>query len=233
MSRAWLFVPGDRPERFDKALASGADRVILDLEDAVAPPGKPAARAALSAWLAATPARVALRLNAADTADFEALAAQPEQTLRAAGLAAARALAGLRGVALLAFGHIDCQADLGLRGALEDELLPWRCELVLASRLARIAPPLDGVTTAFDDPAVLQTDVQRAVRLGFGGKLCIHPRQVAPVRAGFAPTAEQRAWARRVLEAAAAAGGAAVALDGRMVDKPVVLRAEAILREAG
>ena len=71
MSRAWLFVPADRPERFDKALASGADRVIVDLEDAVAPAARPAARAALAAWLATTPVRVALRLNAADTADFE------------------------------------------------------------------------------------------------------------------------------------------------------------------
>ena len=265
MSRAWLFVPADRPERFDKALASGADRVIVDLEDAVAPAARPAARAALAAWLASTPARVALRLNAADTADFEAdlpllrhaavhtvvlpkaeevvvlarlHALRPDAALvplveSAAGLAAARALAAMRGVERLAFGHIDFQVDLGLRGAHEDELLPWRCELVLASRLARIAAPLDGVTTDFDDPAVLQADVLRAVRLGFGGKLCIHPRQVAAVRAGFAPTAEQVAWAQRVLQAAAAAGGGAVALDGRMVDKPVVLRAEAILRDAG
>lgn len=264
MSRAWLFVPAHRPERFDKALASGADRVIVDLEDAVAPADKDAARAALAAWLAGTQAGVAVRLNAADTAWFEAdlalldhaavqavvlpkaedtavlarlHALRPDAALvplveSAAGLAAARALAAAPGVLRLAFGHIDFQVDLGLRGAAEDDLLPWRCELVLASRLARIAPPLDGVTVALDDPDVLQADVQRACRLGFGGKLCIHPRQVAAVRAGFAPTPEQVLWARRVLETAAAAGGAAVALDGKMIDKPVMLRAEAILREA-
>jgi citrate lyase subunit beta/citryl-CoA lyase len=72
----------------------------------------------------------------------------------------------------------------------------------------------------------------RARRLGFGGKLCIHPTQVDTVNRGFTPSAEEVAWARRVLEAAAAAGGAAVAVDGKMVDKPVLLRAQAVLRQA-
>lgn len=263
MSRAWLFVPGHRPERFDKALASGADRVIVDLEDAVAPADKAAARGALAAWLRAAGARVALRVNAADTpwfADDLALvdapavgavllpkAADPAvlaalQARRAglalvplvesaAGIAAARALAAAPGVERLAFGHIDLQVDLGLQDPHEDELLPFRAELVLASRLARIAPPLDGVTVAIDDAERLAADVQRARRLGFGGKLCIHPKQVAGVRAGFAPSAAEVAWAERVLHAAAQAGGAAVAVDGKMVDKPVLLRAEAILRD--
>jgi citrate lyase subunit beta/citryl-CoA lyase len=122
---------------------------------------------------------------------------------------------------------------MGMRDALEDELLYFRSQIVLASRLAGIDAPIDGVSTAIDDAARLRADVQRARRLGFGGKLCIHPRQVAEVQAGFVPGADEIAWANRVLEAAAAAGGAAVALDGKMVDKPVMLRAEAILREAG
>jgi citrate lyase subunit beta / citryl-CoA lyase len=264
MTRAWLFVPGHRPERIDKALASGADRVIVDLEDAVAPEAKDEARAALAGWLASARAPVAVRLNAADTPWFEAdlallatpavaavvlpKAEDPSVLARLAalrpglalvplvesalGLAQARALAAAPGVQRLAFGHIDFQVDLGLRDATEDDLLPFRCELVLASRLARIAAPLDGVTVALDDPAVLQADVQRARRLGFGGKLCIHPRQVAAVQAGFRPGADEVAWAQRVLAAAAQAGGAAVALDGKMIDKPVMLRAEAILRDA-
>ncbi len=265
MSRAWLFVPGHRPERFEKALAAGADRVIIDLEDAVAPADKDSARAALAAWLATASARVAVRLNAADTPWFESdlallahaavstvvlpkaedtavlarLAAQRAGLAlvplveSAAGIAAARTLAAAPGVERLAFGHIDFQLDLGMKDASEADLLPHRCELVLASRLARIAPPLDGVTVAIDDAARLAEDVQRARRLGFGGKLCIHPRQVAGVRAGFAPSEAELAWARRVLEAAAAAGGAAVAVDGKMVDKPVLLRAEGILKESG
>ncbi len=261
---AWLFVPGHRPERFDKALAAGANHVIVDLEDAVAPADKDTARAALVQWLAGTTARVAVRVNAADTAwfadDLRALAspavgavmlpkAEDPQVLAAiagqrpdvalvplvesaAGIANARALAAMPGVQCLAFGSIDFQVDLRMRDATEDELLPFRAELVLASRLATIAAPLDGVTTAIDDAERLAADVQRARRLGFGGKLCIHPKQVAPVRAGFAPSAAERAWAERVLAAAAASAGAAVALDGKMVDRPVILRAQAILRDA-
>lgn len=264
-ARTWLFVPGDRPERFDKALTSGADRVIVDLEDAVAPPAKSAARDAFARWTPSSPARVALRLNAADspwfTDDLALLDAREVATVvlpkaedpqvlaelarrcpraslvplieSAAGLAAARALAAAARVERLAFGHIDFQVDLGMRDAQEDDLLPFRCELVLASRLARIGAPLDGVSVALDDPPRLMEDVRRARRLGFGGKLCIHPKQVSVVRDGFAPGAEEIAWARQVLEAAAQAGGGAVAVDGRMVDKPVMLRAEAILREAG
>ncbi|MBT9490666.1 MAG: CoA ester lyase [Rubrivivax sp.] len=265
MSRAWLFVPGDRPERYDKALAAGADQVIIDLEDAVAPDYKARARTLLMAWLGHTAARVAVRLNAADTGwfhddlallDLPAVVAivlpkaedpavlamlaarRPGLALvplveSAAGLAAVRAIATAPGVQRLAFGHLDFQVDLGLRDAAEDDLLPFRCEIVLASRLARIAPPLDGVTAALDDAERLAADVARARRLGFGGKLCIHPKQVAGVRAGFAPAAAEIAWSRRLLDAAAAAGGAAVAVDGKMVDRPVMLRAEAILRDAG
>ena len=94
-----------------------------------------------------------------------------------------------------------------------------------------IAPPIDGPTTAFDDEALLRADAQRARRLGFGGKLCIHPRQVAVVNACFTPSADEVAWARGVVDADAGAGGAAVAVDGKMVDRPVVLRAQSILAD--
>lgn len=261
--RSLLFVPGNRPERFDKALAAGASAVIIDLEDAVAPTDKDAARAALAAWLKPHHA-VVLRINSVDTpwfADDLALCGAPgvaavmlpkaerAETLAtvtaagarallplvesAAGLAGLPALAAAPGVQRLAFGSIDLQVDLGLKDATEDELLPFRLQLVLASRLAGIGAPVDGVSTAIDDEARLQIDVQRARRLGFAGKLCIHPRQVGPVNAGMAPSAAELAWAQRVIAAASAAGGAAVAVDGKMVDKPVLLRAEALLREAG
>lgn len=151
----------------------------------------------------------------------------------AAGFANLREIAGAPGVERLAFGTIDFQVDLGMRDAAEDDLLPFRLPFVLESRLASIAAPIDGVSTAIDDAERLAQDVHRARRLGFGGKLCIHPRQVAQVNALFAPDETEIAWAKRVLDAAGAAGGAAVAVDGKMVDKPVMLRAEAILREAG
>lgn len=257
-----LFVPASRPERFSKALEAGADAVIIDLEDAVAPADKDAARSALAAWL--DPAHpVLVRINAADTpwfpADLELLAhpgiaavvlpkaeyaddvevahhaarGRPVLPLveSALGFEQRLALAHARGVARLIFGHIDFQADLNMR-ATEEELLPFRVALVLASRLADIAPSIDGVTTALDDEALLRADSLRARRLGFGGKLCIHPRQVAVVNRCFAPSAEEVAWAQRVIAADAASGGAAVAVDGKMVDRPVVLRAQTILAEA-
>ena len=261
---AWLFVPATRPDRFDKALAAGATQVIIDLEDAVAPADKDSARAALAQWLHSASARVAVRVNAADTAWFHddlALVNHPAVAVvvlpkaeqmralatiaarradialvplieSALGMANARALAAAPKVQRLAFGSIDLQVDLGLRNATEDELLPFRAELVLATRLANIAAPLDGVTTAIDDADLLAQDVARARRLGFGGKLCIHPKQVAGVRAGFAPSADELAWAQRVVDAAGSSGGAAVQVDGKMVDKPVLLRAQAILRDA-
>ena len=262
LHRSLLFVPGSRPDRFDKALAAGASAVIIDLEDAVAPADKDAARAALAAWLGPQHA-VIVRINSADTAWFErdlALCGAPgvaavmvpkaerADTLAAvtaagargllplvesaAGLAALGSLAAAPGVLRLAFGSIDLQVDLGLRDASEDELGPFRLQLVLASRLAGIGAPIDGVSTAIDDQDQLRIDVQRARRLGFAGKLCIHPRQVAPVNRWLVPSAAELAWAHQVLAAAAAAGGAVVAVDGKMVDKPVLLRAEALLREA-
>ena len=263
LQRSLLFGPGHRADRFDKALAAGASAVIIDLEDAVAPADKDAARAALAGWLRPEHA-VIVRINSADTPWFAAdlalcgapgvagvmcpKAERPETLAQlaaagargllplvesAAGIANLDALARAHGVWRLAFGSIDLQVDLGLKDATEDELLPLRLQLVLASRLAGIGAPVDGVSTAIDDADRLAQDVARARRLGFGGKLCIHPKQVALVNAGMAPSAAELAWAQRVTDASAAAGGAAVAVDGKMVDKPVLLRAAAILGEAG
>ncbi len=266
--RAWLFVPGNRPERFAKALDSGADAVIIDLEDAVSPDAKPAAREALTTWLrndsrsnAQVP--VWVRINSVDTPWFDddlAVAALPGLAgvmlpkaqsdapiarVAAAGATAVmpliesaagfdqlRTIARTAGVSRLAFGSIDLQVDLGMRDASEDELLWFRTEIVMASRLAGIEAPIDGVSTAIDDSEQIRIDVLRARRLGFGAKLCIHPRQVEPVQRHFAPGATEIDWARRVIAADAASGGAAVSVDGKMVDKPVLLRARAIADEA-
>lgn len=259
--RSYLFVPGDRPERFAKALASGADAVIVDLEDAVAPAAKDTAREALAAWLPQADSKqpgVIVRVNAVDTLWFAAdlmlcqspavAAVMVPKAERAGdldcggkpvlplietahGVAAMRELARAPKVERLVFGSIDLQLDLGISGEGE-ELLLFRSQMVLASRLADLAPPVDGVSTAIDDADQLQTDTQRARRLGFGAKLCIHPRQVDAVNIGFSPCDEEVAWARRVLDAAEKAGGAAVAVDGKMIDRPVVLRAEAIVRQS-
>jgi len=148
----------------------------------------------------------------------------------AAGLAAVDELAAGSQVLRLAFGNLDFQADLGLAcDADEAELVPVRLALLLASRRAGLAAPIDGVTPDWRDADRLAADTARARRGGFGAKLCIHPDQVAPVHAGLGPTAQELAWARRVVEAIREAGGGVVSLDGRMVDAPVARLAERLL----
>ena len=270
--RSYLFVPGDRTERFDKALASEADAVVLDLEDAVAAPAKDAARAAVAALLASAAlaprdaARLVVRINDEATPWFEAdlavlaagrapavLLPKAERVatierVRAAcpgiavlplvesarGVLAAPALAAAEGVQRLVFGTIDYTLDMDLQGALAPTLgLDTPAALLaLASRAAGLWPPVAGVTVAIDDPAPLRADMERARALGFGAKLCIHPRQIAPLHALLAPGDDEIAWARRVLAAAEAAGGAAVQLDGRMIDRPVIERARRVVRAA-
>jgi citrate lyase subunit beta/citryl-CoA lyase len=126
------------------------------------------------------------------------------------------------------FGHIDFQLDLGIQGEGE-ELLYFRSQLVLVSRIAGLQPPVDGITTAFQTPEPVRADTRRARRLGFGGKLCIHPAQAPVVNECFGPTPEEIAWAKRVVEATANTNGEAISLDGEMIDRPVVARAQSIL----
>lgn len=256
-----LFVPGTRSERFSKALDSGADAVIIDLEDAVGHEEKAAARGAVAANLPSR-GRLLLRINGRGTpwheedlalartlklagvilpksesaADVEAVATALEGVPlialveSARGLAEARAMAGARGVARLAFGSIDFAVDLGCAHT-RPALAAARAELVFAARLAGQDGPIDGVTFDIANAAATLEDAAHAAELGFAGKLCVHPRQVAPARKGFAPAPEDLAWARRVVEGFAA-GGSVVKIDGAMVDAPVRLRAERILARA-
>lgn len=269
LARSFLFVPGHRPERFAKALASGAEAVIIDLEDAVPLDAKATARdALLAAWSglnAAERARLLVRVNPPGTpwheADLSAVARlsglgalmlpkaehpqQVEPAFRssgvpvlpliesAEGLGQMDAIARATGVLRLGLGHIDLQADLGMRcGPDEAELAPVRLAMVVASRRAGLPSPVDGVTTATQDAEVLTADAQRSRRFGFGAKLCIHPAQVAGVHQALAPTEAECDWARRVLAAEVAAGGGAFSVDGKMVDPPVLLLARKILQTA-
>jgi len=258
-ARSLLFVPADRPDRFEKAQAAAADLTILDLEDAVAANRKEEARANVAAWLAAHhPALV--RINARDTPwyyrDLELLQ-QPtlvgvmvpkadllEDSLvrhcaelgkpiiplieSAAGFQRAADLAQTLGVARLAFGHLDFQVDVGIRGD-DDALLYFRSHLVLVSRLAKLAPPIDGVTADVADSRLLEDEGARATRLGFGGKLCIHPCQVEAVNRAFSPSPQELQWARAVVDAVGPTLDGVVAIDGKMVDRPVILKAQRIL----
>ena len=99
----------------------------------------------------------------------------------------------------------------------------------LASSKPSIQAPLDGVTVDVGNADVLRAETLRSKRFGFGGKLCIHPQQVDAVNLIFSPTAQELEWAAAVIDAVARSGGAAVAIEGKMVDRPVILKAERIL----
>ncbi|WGY72918.1 CoA ester lyase [Burkholderia cepacia] len=147
-----------------------------------------------------------------------------------AGLDAADALVRDPQVVRVAFGHLDFQLDLGMRASPDEpELAFARNALVAASRRARLPAPIDGVTVRTDDPAQLAADARRARAFGFGGKLCIHPAQVAGVNEAMGHSAAEQAWAHRVIDEVAKHGGAVFSLDGRMVDLPVIRAAEAIV----
>jgi citrate lyase subunit beta/citryl-CoA lyase len=261
--RSYLFVPGNRPERFARAFGSGADAVIIDLEDAVAPDQKEAAREALAAWSAEGrdhPAQLVVRINDDASAWFDAdlaalrtlgpctvmlpkaeSASQIDRVAAALvpgtrvialiesarGLFEVDAIAAAPAVERLAFGTLDYALDLGLTDDPRGLLYP-ASRIALASRAAGLPAPIAGVTAAINDEAALRDDVGLARACGFGAKMCIHPRQVEALHAMLAPTPEQRDWAARVL-AAAQAGTGAVQVDGKMVDRPVLLRAGAIL----
>jgi citrate lyase subunit beta/citryl-CoA lyase len=261
--RSYLFVPGDRPERFDKAIESGAHAVILDLEDAVSPERKRFARDAMASWLQLTPTRVFVRINPMGTPWHEedcALLAAPgvrgvvvpkaEDAVALGSLSAslrsgqelialvesvrghfeAAAIAQVSGVTRLAFGSFDFMLDAGIGGDAE-ELDAVRSHLVLVSRSADLAAPVDGVSLALDNALQLEQDVRRSRRFGMGAKLCIHPRQVATVHTGFSPTAAEIEWADRVVQALANGRLGAVSVDGKLVDKPIAQRAQALMAE--
>ena len=260
--RSLLFVPAVRPDRFPKALATGADAVCLDLEDGVAPGAKETAREQAFALLAGrgpSRAEVSLRINDVKTAlgrtDLAALAAagvrpdalmlpkvagageigEVEAALAATGaapplivqletaaglMAAAEIAAASPNVSAVFFGAIDLAADLGC--AVEWEALLYaRSRVVLAAGAAGVSA-LD--SPWMDVPAVeaLAGESRRARRLGFAGKAAIHPSQVPVIQRAFSPSAEEVAWARKVVAAYERQQGGVLLVDGRLVERPVV-----------
>ncbi len=147
----------------------------------------------------------------------------------ALGLHRAVDLGATAGVARLAFGSLDFALDIGAEDAATPMLLA-RSSLVLASRVAKLAPPIDGVTTALDDAAIIETAASTSSSLGFGGKLCIHPRQVSVVNAAFSPSVAEVSRARRIVDSVTDDGLGR--LDEHMVDRPVVERAWLVLQKA-
>lgn len=258
-ARTFLFVPGNRPDRFPKAAAAGSDVVIVDLEDSVSPAEKDCARSHARQWLMdGRPAVV--RINGIGTPwhhnDLELLAQLPAVAVMlpkserpeditnalggrvvvalletATGISSAAAVAALPDVHRLAFGSVDLAAQLGVDPADREALLFARTSVVLTSAAAGLAPPVDGVTTAVADAEATFADTRYARSLGMTAKLCIHPAQVPAVHRALAPTSDEIRWARAIVDMADPAGSATT-VDGQMVDLPVLTRAKSILTTA-
>lgn len=253
-------MPGNRPDRFAKAAASGADLVVLDLEDAVPAGQKDAARSGVREFLDGG-GRAAVRVNALGTewhvndlnavagvaetvmvpkaaagAAFTALGrrmhldATPVITLveTGAGLLDARAVAASPSVVRLALSTFDLAAELSKSPTDRDAFTAIRSSLTVAAAAAGLPGPVDGVLAAVDDDAGLRVETMLARRLGYSGRLCIHPRQVAIIQQELAPSSEEIAWARAIVASTAPTDGVTT-VNGEMVDKPVLGRAHRIL----
>jgi citrate lyase subunit beta / citryl-CoA lyase len=138
------------------------------------------------------------------------------------------------------FGFVDFMLDLGIdlidTSETTEELLFARSSLVISARAAGRRPPLDGPFIDISAGERFLAQCAQARRLGFAGKMLIHPSQVAPTHHGFAPTADEAEQARRVVEQFAEAeanGVAAIVVDGRLVDYPVMMRAHRIIDAYG
>lgn len=255
----WLFVPGDRPDRFGNAIATGADQVIYDLEDAVAPAAKETAREHVTDWLAAGGSGW-VRVNPVGTAwhreDLFGLgrcvglrgvvvpkvesAADLEVVQDLLPVLVAALVESAEGVErlpeILAVDRVERlvlgAVDLAVDLGCDEEsdvVNQVRGRLVLASRAAGRAAPADGVTTSLRDHAAALADARRARREGFAGKLAVQPIQVGAIRGAFAPSPDELAWAREVLASVDGSTHGAVAASGGLVDAPVVERARRLL----
>ena len=280
--RSLLFVPGSRADMMQKATRYGADALILDLEDGVAPEAKPYARQCVAAALDAQFAEglpVFVRVNdlasglldddlgqalrprvnavclpkAASPEEVEAVDARlqtledrwamPRGRLRivpmiesARGVLNAPAIARGPRVAAVGFGAEDYTADIGVARTPEGGELHFARAAVSLAAHAAGADPLDGIYADFRDLEGLRADTISARALGYSGKMIIHPTQIATVHSAFAPSAEEVERARRIVaafEEARARGTGIAVVDGVMVDRPVVLRAQRVLEIAG
>lgn len=246
---ALLFLPASNPRAILRARASAADLVVLDLEDAVKAEDKNRARdEAVEAVGLDWPMPVGIRVNAigsehhqpdlaaalASECDFivvpmvaEPLAIEGKPVAAmietAAGVLASAAIA--RTVDALIVGTNDLSYDLRLPGIDRVALSASLQFAVLAARAAGIAV-FDGVYNQLDDPAGLEAQAREGRALGFDGKSLIHPDQIAPCRAAFAPTATEIARAERLVGAAT---GGAERFEGAMIEDLHVEAAQRLL----
>lgn len=276
-ARSYLYVPGDRPERLEKAFLRGADQLIVDLEDAVAPSAKDFAVETVLGWLGSLPVRHApvwVRVNSgergreeirclatessiagfclpksetaeevreADRLISEAMARSgsgaPREIWLAPLLESAVAVVNVQEIAaaprvrMLHIGEVDLAADLGVSaGVTGDEFLYVRSRVVIASRAAGLWAPPAPVSVQIDDAEAFRASTERLKAMGFVGRACIHPSQVAVANEVFTATQDEIAWARAILAQVDGTAGAFRGEDGSMVDEAVVRRARDIVR---
>ncbi len=267
-----LFCPGDRGERYAKALAA-ADSVILDFEDAVAAADKPSAReqlvASASGLDALDPARVIVRVNPFPTPDFALDLAAVQQTpyrtlmlaktegssqLNALGEAGFRVLAlcetalGISRVAEIAahpavfalmWGAEDLAASMGGKSSRRDpatgaatgmyrDFARYSRSRMLIEAKAAGKLAIDSVFVNIPDAEGLRAEAADASASGFDATACIHPSQAEIIRAAYAASPEEVAWAERVLAEAERQPGV-FRFEGKMVDEPVLRQARAML----
>ena len=234
----WLYVPADRPDRVEKAIASAAHAVIVDLEDGVAPGGKSEARANLAALLGSSPAKpVYVRVNAGVADDLEAVAAlsvsgvivpkvaRPEDVPAiglpvhcliesAAGVEAAYAIASTSGVAGISLGEADLRSETG---ALEAGLDWARGRIINAAVAAGLPRPPQSVYPRLRDDEGLARSCARGRELGHLGRAAIHPAQLPVIEQAYLPTEDELDRARATVERLEGAGPGALG-GGQFVD---------------
>ncbi len=257
-----LFVPGSRPERFAKALASGADLVVIDLEDAVGPADKDGARVAAMAALGDP--RLGIRINGLRTAqglaDLLALSTAKLPYLMipmveaVADIEIAHAILG-PGVGIIPLVETirglnvasGIAASPGIAGVMLggadftgqlgvamswDALFTARSAIVMACAAAHV-PSIDAPWLDLDNLDALAIDVARVKAMGFSAKSVVHPKHVPVVHQVMRPTQAEIAEAHDAEAAYAAAGQAAVRFNGKMLEAPVMMRYRRILAQSG
>ena len=275
LRRTLLFIPGNNPSMLQNGGVFGADSVILDLEDAVAPSEKDAARLLVAQALKTVDygdCETVVRINPLDTFGHQDIAAivpcQPDVILvpkvesvadinEVTALIAAVERAGQKSVQLialletprgiaeayqiahsggrvmaLALGAEDYTAGLGAtRTKAGTEIFTARALVINAAAAAGIQS-IDTPFTDANDEEGLYQDTVVAKDLGFKGKLSINPRQIDVIHSVFNPTETDIVWAEQVIQAihrAEAEGSGVASLNGKMVDAPIVARAQRML----
>lgn len=185
------------------------------------------------------PAVMGIMLPKAESAEQVALAARSGKPVwplieTARGITALAEIAAAPGVARLVLGALDMTTELNMEpgsAGAESVLDHCRHQLLLHSRAQALPPPIESVVPEIQDLSAVSQTAQKAMEMGFSGMLCIHPRQVAAIHAAFTPDDAALEWAQRVVALAAKQGGA-FQLDGKMIDAPVIARAETLIARA-